>query len=486
MKRIKSLVVLVFMCLCGSFSYAQNNVSISGNIKDAGIDSVFLKVDKYYIGTKYEVVKSPMYGDRFALSYKVDHNRIAELSYKNQSIKVYMEPGDEFSINVPSGSLDSTITFEGKGAANNNFLVKFNNQFKKDYDTASLQEHKLNDNIDEFEIALFNSRKKQMEFFKSYDHLSDLTASFKTYIENTIKYYYYGNLYSYPIIRGNADKSVLTVAHLPAIMTENMDDKLENNEEAMISETYRNFVNYYIFYKTSEANGFNKFKDYSYSMDKKCNIAQEHLKGKPFIYFVAKFLYDNCQVALPSMDKKWMAVLTGADKSGTYVALAKSKCNEKLSQKDPVSVRTDAVIPASDYTFKMHDMKGKQVTLADFKGKVVYIDFWASWCGPCRGEMPHSKELHHKLTDKQKKNIVFLYISIDATEEAWKKAAEQMEIEGELTISPGNWDSEVVKFFGINSIPRYMIMDKNGNIVDKNAPRPSSDTILNELLKLAE
>lgn len=172
--------------------------------------------------------------------------------------------------------------------------------------------------------------------------------------------------------------------------------------------------------------------------------------------------------------------------SNVYAAIAKSKCNEKLNQKDPVSVRTDAIIPTSDYTFKMHDMTGKYVSLAQFKGKVVYIDFWASWCGPCRGEMPHSKELHSKLTDKQKRNIVFLYISIDASEEAWKKAAEQLGIEGVLTISPGNWDSEVVKFFGISSIPRYMIMDKFGNIVNKDAPRPSSDAILNELIKLSE
>ena len=63
---------------------------------------------------------------------------------------------------------------------------------------------------------------------------------------------------------------------------------------------------------------------------------------------------------------------------------------------------------------------------------------------------------------------------------------EQIGMEGVVTISPGNWDSEVVKFFGINSIPRYMIMDKLGNIVDKNAQRPSSDGILSDLIKLAE
>ena len=482
MKIIKRGITVILMLAWISFSYAQNNVTINGTVKNAGNDSVYLKVDKYFIGDKPDVVKSAVHGGNYTLGYKLDRSQIAEIIYKNQKLEIFLEPHDDLNIEIN----DSSFSFKEKGMENDYFLMEFSEKFKKDYDSASLRAHMLTDNIDAFEMMLFDSRKKQMEFYKSYDHLNDLTSSFKNYIENTIKYYYYGNLFSYPIIRGNADRSVMTVAALPAVMIENVDDKIENNEDAIICETYRTFLTYYIFYKTSEDNKFNKFKDVSVSMDRKCTTAQDHLKGKPFVYFLTKFMYDNCQNALPSMDKKWFAVLTGADKSNVYTAIAKSKCSEKMNQKDPVSVRTDAIIPASDYTFKMHDLSGKFVSLSQFKGKVVYIDFWASWCGPCHGEMPHSKELHGKLTDKQKKNIIFLYISIDASEDAWKKAVEQIGMEGVVTISPGNWDSEVVKFFGINSIPRYMIMDKLGNIVDKDAKRPSSDGILSDLIKLAE
>ena len=88
-------------------------------------------------------------------------------------------------------------------------------------------------------------------------------------------------------------------------------------------------------------------------------------------------------------------------------------------------------------------------------------------------------------TPQQLKNIVFLYISIDGSEDAWKAAVNQLGIEGKLAISPGNWQSEIAKFFQINSIPRYMLIDTKGNIVDLNAKRPSSgQQIYNDIIHL--
>ena len=88
-------------------------------------------------------------------------------------------------------------------------------------------------------------------------------------------------------------------------------------------------------------------------------------------------------------------------------------------------------------------------------------------------------------TPQQLKNIVFLYISIDGSEDAWKAAVNQLGIEGKLAISPGNWQSEIAKFFQISSIPRYMLIDTKGNIVNLNAKRPSSgQQIYNDIIHL--
>jgi hypothetical protein len=89
------------------------------------------------------------------------------------------------------------------------------------------------------------------------------------------------------------------------------------------------------------------------------------------------------------------------------------------------------------------------------------------------------------LTEKQKKQIVFLYISIDGNREAWIKAMSDMGIEGINVISPGNWNSPACRYFQINSIPRYMIINRKGEIEDVNAPRPNDPELLQRLLRLA-
>jgi thiol-disulfide isomerase/thioredoxin len=163
-------------------------------------------------------------------------------------------------------------------------------------------------------------------------------------------------------------------------------------------------------------------------------------------------------------------------------------CGEKMAMKDEKKPDTQPATAnpsakSSGDQLDLSDINGKHVSLSDFKGKVVYIDFWASWCGPCRGMMPFSKQLHEQLNDRQKKQIVFLYISIDANPDAWKKGIQDNGIEGVNVISPGNWSSKVCQYFRINSIPRYMIMNKKGDIVDFNAKRPADPSVMDDLLK---
>ncbi|MFB9096779.1 MULTISPECIES: TlpA family protein disulfide reductase [Flavobacterium] len=125
----------------------------------------------------------------------------------------------------------------------------------------------------------------------------------------------------------------------------------------------------------------------------------------------------------------------------------------------------------------------KEVLLQDiiskYKGKVVYVDFWASWCAPCRAAMPASRKLHEKY-----KNIEFVYISIDKNLEAWQKAAGKEQLNGATNFLATNYpEAQLYKDILLKTIPRYFIYDKNGKLVNDNAPGPESEEITKELEK---
>ncbi|CAM1357869.1 TlpA family protein disulfide reductase [Tenacibaculum xiamenense] len=125
--------------------------------------------------------------------------------------------------------------------------------------------------------------------------------------------------------------------------------------------------------------------------------------------------------------------------------------------------------------------KGGTTSLDDLKGKYVFIDVWATWCQPCKNEIPHLKKVEEKFHGK---NIEFVGISIDQAKDhdAWKNMVSDKELAGTQLFADNNWNSEFVKSYKINGIPRFILIDPEGNIVNAQAPRPS-DAKLVEVLE---
>lgn len=127
--------------------------------------------------------------------------------------------------------------------------------------------------------------------------------------------------------------------------------------------------------------------------------------------------------------------------------------------------------PAPDFAATLSD--GNPFKLSDLKGKVVYIDIWATWCGPCRAEFPYTKDI--KKHYQNNNDIVFLYVSVDEEKETWLKyLKENPDFTGVQVNDPGNFDSAIAKTYKVNGIPRYMIIDRDGKIFSNDAKRPSS------------
>ena len=101
---------------------------------------------------------------------------------------------------------------------------------------------------------------------------------------------------------------------------------------------------------------------------------------------------------------------------------------------------------------------------SDNKGKIIYIDCWGTWCGPCRAEMPHSKKLMDELKDK---NICFIYLCVDSDEKQWKASLAEFNLGGQHYFLSKQQSSDLKEIFEIQGIPYYILIDKTGTIVEK-------------------
>jgi thiol-disulfide isomerase/thioredoxin len=134
-------------------------------------------------------------------------------------------------------------------------------------------------------------------------------------------------------------------------------------------------------------------------------------------------------------------------------------------------------------SFAYENFKGGTTKLDDYKGKYVYIDVWATWCGPCRREIPYLQKLEEAYHGK---NIEFVSISVDVKKDykEWRKMVADKSLGGVQLYADKDWNSDFIKAYGINSIPRFILIDPKGNIVNADAARPSDPELKEQLDKL--
>jgi thiol-disulfide isomerase/thioredoxin len=123
--------------------------------------------------------------------------------------------------------------------------------------------------------------------------------------------------------------------------------------------------------------------------------------------------------------------------------------------------------------FDFDNNTGGSTKLSDLKGKYIYIDIWATWCAPCRQEIPYLEKLEKKYKEK---NITFVSISIDEKKDykKWKEFISAKNLGGIQLIADKDWNSDFILQYEVRGIPRFILIDPNENIVSSDAPRPSN------------
>ena len=179
------------------------------------------------------------------------------------------------------------------------------------------------------------------------------------------------------------------------------------------------------------------------------DLAKQKLQGRVLYWFLAGELRAGIKFGHEAyVDARWQSFVE-SNPFPEYTEALQAEMNKTLVLQPGQ--------PAPDFT--LYDPDGQPISLSQFKGKVILIDFWASWCGPCIGDLETLRKIKKKTATQP---VVFLNVSLDANEAAWKRAIAKHQIQGVHVRS----DGQVTQAYNVFDIPRYYLVDPQGLIVE--------------------
>ena len=440
---ITTLVIFIFSCNHNS------DVVISGTIHNSINDSIVISGPNIK-----RAIKLNDNGD-FSDTLDISTN-LYTLTHGRERTQMFLKPGYSLSISIDNKEFDESLTYSGEGSSNNNYLAAktLNSSLNPiDYKTMySMDEDNFINHINE-------TKTSELDFLNSFENNNTaLDEELKSIELKEIDYKYLLSIQRYPLY-------YKFYAKKEPVNSDNFMKPLEdlnfiNNNDYQMSQSYKSLV-------LSHFLNEDKMIDNPNSHFKKL-IESNASKIKKDVVFQGKYSLrassDNNEVLYN--------ILTNLSNDSTQISeltdLYKKLSIIKKGMKSPEFINYE-------------NYKGGTTSLSDLKGKYVYIDVWATWCGPCIAEIPSLKKveaLYHN------KNIEFVSISIDVKDrpvynyDKWRQMIEEKSLGGVQLFADNAWNSQFTKAFVINSIPRFLLIDPDGNIVSGDAPRPSDQKLI--------
>ncbi|MFK7946981.1 MAG: TlpA family protein disulfide reductase [Saprospiraceae bacterium] len=473
---IRYLLIGFISLMMTSMMFGQGQVIVAGTIKHSEYFLANITFFKDHLQQQEEFVGGILDEEEvFNVQFKIPRPSLVRLEHGNNELELYLEPGDSIYINFDNWDMEGTLEISGmkRVEQQNKYLLDIAKEMYP-YLSGNNAMHFFRDlNEEEYQTHAEELKRKQERFLKTYQRETAFSSSFLNYVRCEIEYTWAASLLNYP-----AYHQFFNNQENPMIMSEKFYRFLRKvnylNLYDLNSNAYRDFLDAFVNHKMENLpQAANVLHRYFYK--NRIKIIHDNLNGDALNYMLAQ-------------------TFISAYQRGELYELAKDvedflMSNALESYKDVVdslykiasTLRPGQIAP----NFELETLDGGSMSFSDLKGKVIYVDFWATWCGPCKKEMEHSKKLKEQFRNE---DVVFVYISLDDTKDKdmWQWFVRQNQIEGIHLMAKGGFNSDIAKAYNVTGVPTYYLIDKNGQIASNTPKRPSQPGLAQEIQVILE
>lgn len=399
----------------------------------------------------------------FDTEFKVTHGVFGELRYGNKSAEIWIEPGDNLQIVFDAANIDNSISFGGVGKENNKYLKDLNVHFAAQQQEVRTKMKYATPNA--FQEYVKAEEQKRRKYFDNYVKQNNLSPSFYEVAQAEIDYWKENNLLSYPF-----EHPLYHNKLAPMKVADNYYDFIDKlnfeKQKGLPAKNYVYFLQQYVDYLTRKPE--NKGKP-------QIQVIKENLEGEAYYYSMTRLLTSECRRGRLATAGVEIKKFIEESPYQNYNNILRFAYNEAVG----LNIGTKA--PDFEFT----DIDGNVVHLSDYKGKVVYIDFWATWCAPCRRYISYSQVLSKEMEGK---DVVFLYISLDDNNTEWEGYVKTKSLDGVHIRAKGGYGyhSKIAELYKVKALPSYFLVGKDGRIAYNPAANPMSSTISQQINTLLE
>ncbi len=461
MKKLSIILVAIFFMACSSNENKTTQVTLKvSNSFDQEAEIVILKDFINYEQENF--LAQPNEDGLFTFEISISHPQTAYLTVGQNRISLFLNKGGDLHINADAEDFYNSLKFSGKYAAENNLLVySYTTEILENYSQSVTFNKYRTTQADEFISYADQMLNDARELLSA----KDLSRDFKNHYTTDITYTYYTMLLNFSDYHEyfNGVKP-----QVPDDYYSFLDKALDYSEKDFYVGSFSSFLdNYLQYYIRNNQEEIPAELDY---FEQAHWAANQLYSGRAKYFTLANAINTSLSYGNFEKSKQFFDEYKEENPYPEYTALLQK------SYEDAQRVAPGNVAPS----FSLTDIDGNPVSLEDFKGKVVYLDFWASWCGPCMREVPHAKELKERFEGQN--DLVFLYISVDEDLDAWKNTVAQHEIKG-VHLNIQGMGNETAELYNVKGVPTFYIIDREGIIYDNNPGRPSSGDLIDQQLR---